>query len=329
MASSDRRGFLQRMAVGAAAAGAGLGTAGAARAEDLPQVQRRTLGATGASVSLLGLGLGSAFTGAFKADPEARDACLQRALDHGINYWDTANAYGESQQMLGPMIEQHRDKLFLVSKTGQRTYDGYMRELEKTLRECRTDHLDLFHCHNLGGGKNNLEVTGGVKALEDGCVRAALKAKEEGTIKHWGCTGHSGATVLKEFVEAFSPECLMTVFPASGHGKEYEAVLLPILRERKIGVIAMKTVRQASQSDLKGSDLPRYAMSLDGIAVAIVGLDSIAHLDENARMASAFVPMTEAEMAAMATHMRVATMGLPAPWEVEGYQDCHPEHRIV
>jgi len=329
MADSDRRGFLRRVAAGAAVAGAGFGASGEAKAADLPQVQRRTLGSTGASVSILGCGLGSAFTGAFKDKPELRDATLQRALELGVNYWDTANAYGESQKMMGPMVEQNRDKIFLVSKAGQRTYDGYMRELEKTLKECRTDHLDLFHCHNLGGGKNNLEVTGGVKALEDGCVKAALAAKEQGMIKHWGVTGHTNAQILIEFVNAFGPECLMTVFPASGHGSDYEKKLLPLCVEKKMGVIAMKVVRQASQSDLKGSDLPRYALSLDGIAVANVGLDSIAHLDENVKMASAFVPMTQAEMVAMAAHMRVATMGLPAPWEVEGYQDCHPDHRMV
>jgi len=181
----------------------------------------------------------------------------------------------------------------------------------------------------LAAGRTNLEVTGGVKALEVGCIKAALKAKEQGIIKHWGCNRPPNAQVLVDFVKAYQPECLMTVFPAAGHGSDYETKLLPLCIEQKIGVIAMKVVRQASQSDLNGSDLPRYALSLEGISVANVGLDSIAHLDDNVRMASAFVPFTAAEMVAMAEHMRVATMGLPAPWEVEGYHDCHPEHRIV
>ena len=331
MANSDRRDFLRRITTGAVVAGAGVGsTQHAAQAAEQVLVQRRTLGSTGAQVSMLGLGLGSAFTGAFGKDEDARDAVLQQALDMGVNYWDTANAYGPSQKMIGPMVEKNRDKIFLVSKTQQRTYDGFMKELTKTLTEARTDHLDLFHCHNLGGVRNTPDQTGDIKALADGCVKAALKAKEEGMIKHWGCTGHSNAQVLMDFVNAYEPECLMSVFPASGKGSDYEKKLLPLCLEKKMGVIAMKTVRQASQSDLKGSDLPRYALSLEGIVVANVGLDSIAHLSENVQMASAsFKPLDDEEKVAMAIHMRIASMGLPAPWEVEGYQDCHPDCRMV
>ncbi len=205
MADSDRRGFLTRIAAGAAVAGAGLGASRAARAEDTPQVQRRTLGATGVSVSILGCGLGSAFTGAFKDDPELRDATLQRALDLGVNYWDTANGYGESQKMMGPDGREETRRDLPRLQTGQRTYDGYMRELVQDAQGVPHRSPRFFHCHNLGGGKNNLEVTGGVKAWK----RLHKAARRQGA-------GHHQALGLQRphharcwsTREAYKPECL-------------------------------------------------------------------------------------------------------------------------
>jgi predicted aldo/keto reductase-like oxidoreductase len=87
-------------------------------------------------------------------------------------------------------------------------------------------------------------------------------------------------------------------------------------------VIAMKTVRWARNSDLPGPQLIRYGMSLPGVATAIVGLDSIAHLDENAAMARQFEPMSAALRREMSDFVRaeIAALG-PAPWERPGYED--------
>ena len=119
---TGRRDFLKKLALSGAAvttAGTATATAGTSKnkAMGAVQVPRRTLGKTNTEVSILALGLGSVFTKPRAEDPEDTAAILQRALDHGINYWDTANGYGPSQKMLGPIVEKNRDKIFLVSKS--------------------------------------------------------------------------------------------------------------------------------------------------------------------------------------------------------------------
>ena len=97
-------------------------------------------------------------------------------------------------------------------------------------------------------------------------------------------------------------------------------------RQRNMGVIAMKTVRRARNADLKGTDLIRYALSLDGVHSTIVGLDTIAHLEDNLAMATNFQPLLAQQRAEMTREVCAALErdGIPTPWEQPGYQDGVP-----
>jgi uncharacterized protein len=82
---------------------------------------------------------------------------------------------------------------------------------------------------------------------------------------------------------------VLTIFPCTGPDKgRYEDELLPPARARRMGVIAMKTIRYASQANLPATELLRYALSLDGVNTAIVGLDGLGHLNENAAVAQEY-----------------------------------------
>ena len=195
---------------------------------------------------MLALGLGSVFTKGHEGDPEATAAILQRALDYGINYWDTANNYGPSQVMMGPMVEKNRDKIFLVTKSAERSYDGFKKELEISLKAMKTDHIDLFHIHSLDPERDT-----DLSVIEKGALRAAREAKEAGVIRHIGATGHSGAPILKQVVEEWDVDAVMTVLPVDRPDDgAYEEIFLPAAREKNIGVLAMKTNRYARNSDL-------------------------------------------------------------------------------
>lgn len=325
MNNDSRRDFLKRAGVGAVVAGLGGSGVASAQATGDAQtpadrmVERRTLGRMGKEVSILGLGLGSAFTKPHQNQPETAQKLLLRALDHGINYWDTARAYGQSERLIGPVVPKVRERIFLVSKSAKRDYDGFMRELETSLRNLQTDHLDLYHIHNLNPRRDD------VANIENGAAKAAIKAREEGIIKAFGVTGHSGAAILMESIKRFDPDAVLTIFPCNRPDKgRYEDELLPLATKRRMGVIAMKTVRMARQADLKGTDLIRYAMSLDGVHVTIVGLDTQAHLDENAAMAADFKPLTDNRRAQMTRDSRLALAGLVAPWDRPGYHDHFP-----
>jgi aryl-alcohol dehydrogenase-like predicted oxidoreductase len=318
---SGRREFLKKLALSGATvstAGAAVQASGTQPAEKLATVPLAILGKTGAEVSRLGLGLGSAFTGAFEGNPEATEEVLMRALSHGINYWDTARGYKQSESMLGPIVEKNREQIFLVSKSGKRSYDGFRRELETSLSNLRTDHIDLYHLHNFKPDRD-----ADMDAIENGAIRAAREAKEQGIIKNFGITGHSGVAILMEGIRRWEPDALLSVFPVDRPDDgDYEDKLLPMARDRGMGVIAMKTVRWARNADLPGPQLIRYAMSLEGITTAIVGLDSLAHLDENVAMARSFEPMSKELMADMSDYVRreLAALG-DAPWKQPGYED--------
>lgn len=319
---STRRNFLKTAVAGTAAAAASVTStpaalAGGAASDTAPQppVDRRRLGRIEAQVSILGLGLGSAFTRANGKDPEVGRGLLLEALNRGINYWDTCRGYGDSEAIIGPVVGQRRKDIFLVTKSGSRDYDGFMRDVETSLKLLQTDRIDLMHFWNI----NHIDDVG---EIEKGALKAMRKLKEQNVVDHHGITGHSGAGMLVEGIKRLDPDAILTVFPATREDNgRYEDELLPLAIERDMGVIGMKTVRRANNSDLVGTDLIRYALSLEGVATTIVGLDTIEHLTANAKMATGFQPLTVAERDAMHKEISLAVADIPVPWEQPGYRD--------
>jgi aryl-alcohol dehydrogenase-like predicted oxidoreductase len=318
-AGSSRRNFIRRSLFGAAIGGL-LSRAGAASNSDETEsrlVDRRRLGRIDAHVSILGLGLGGEFMRGYVGNVEAGHALLESALAQGINYWDTARDYGPSEGMIAPLLARNRDKIFLASKSDARDYEGFKRDLNRSLQVLRTDYIDLYHLHDM----QPHELVNLV-AIESGAVRAAREAKDQKIIRSFGVTGHSGAGILIECMKLFDPDAVLTIFPCTRPDKgRYEDELLPLARSRKIGLIAMKTIRYARQANFPPKEFLRYALSLDGVHTAIVGLDSLAHLNENASVASNFRPMKQSRRDELYQSASRALAGIVAPWDSPGYLD--------
>src|SRR5207253_326670 len=119
-------------------------TEGAATDDSVP---RRSLGQTGRTVTLFGLGGEGVLRTTGQADKAV--AVIRRALDLGINYCDTAPAYASSLDYYGMALGERRHQVFLASKTHERSRDGSLRLLDDSLRRLRTDHLDLWQLHDL------------------------------------------------------------------------------------------------------------------------------------------------------------------------------------
>ncbi len=314
---TTRRRFFKTALVTAAGA-AGLNRLSAAEEKTLVQVDRRRLGRVQTPVSVIGLGLGSAFTGPWNEKRDDGMALLNLALDHGVNYWDTARGYGPSEEIISPVVEKRRREIFLVTKSRSRDYDGFMRDVETSLRTLRTDHIDLMHIWNLPANANLDEIEGGA-------LKAVAKLKDEKVIGAHGVSGHSGAAILVDAIKRLDPDVVLTVFPCTRDDEgRYEDEVLPLARERNMGVAAMKMVRRARNADLKGSDLIRYALGLNGVHCGVVGLDTEGHLRENLAMATNFKPLTPAEQASLHQKATEALAHVPTPWERPGYQDGLP-----
>jgi uncharacterized protein len=311
---SSRRDFIRRTLFGGAIAVLISRAASSSAKADSRPVDRRKLGRTGANVSILGLGLGAAF---MEQSLGTAHALLESALAKGINYWDTARSYGPSEGMIAPVLERNRDRVFLASKSDARDYDGFKRDLERSLQVLRTNYIDLYQLHDL-----RQHELANLSAIESGAVRAAREAKDQKIIHAFGITGHASAGLMIECIKRFDPDTVLTIFLATRPDKgRYEDELLPLARSRNIGVIGMKAIRYGRQAKLPATQLLRYTLSLGGVHTVIVGLDRFSHLDEDASVATGFRSMKGAARFQLHRDAAGAMADVVAPWDQPGYVD--------
>jgi aryl-alcohol dehydrogenase-like predicted oxidoreductase len=323
--AKQRRDFLKLGAAvvgGAAASLEKSAFAGPTGKRPLPQNPRtpaamptRNLGRTGYSVGIFSLGGQAAVEQ--PDNEEAAVAIVERALDLGVNYLDTAARYGGdhpwSQTYLGKVMKSRRNEAFLATKTHDRTHDGSMRLLEQSLRLLQTDHLDLWQVHNLSAMDEVDRIF-----RPDGAVKALQEAKEQGIVRNIGVTGHADPVVLIEAISRFSFDTiLMALNAADTHHLSFQEKLLPLAVEKQMAIIGMKVPargrllagwtppgeggRGARPSDrgpgtLQMKDALRYVLTLP-VSTVIVGCDSVAQVEENVQIARAFNPLSPAQMA--------------------------------
>ncbi len=138
---------------------------------------------------------------AFKAvDQGTADRTLDLLLEYGVNHIDTAPGYGDSELRIGPWMARHRDDFFLATKTRLRDYEGARVEIRRSLERLRTDRLDLLQLHALIHPDEWEQAMG-----EDGALRAAVEARQEGLVRFIGVTGHGWnvAAMHKRSLERF------------------------------------------------------------------------------------------------------------------------------
>ncbi len=154
---------------------------------------------------------------------------LRRAYEGGMTYFDTARAYSDSETKLGAAFEGMRDKIYIATKTGGKTGDEVREHLETSLRELRTDYIDLYQLH----------MVDKVYAPGDGTdvYEALLEAKEAGKIRHIGVTAHK-IGVAEDCIRSGLYETMQ--FPFSYLSGERELALPAMCAEHNMGFIAMK-----------------------------------------------------------------------------------------
>ncbi|MDQ3442245.1 MAG: aldo/keto reductase [Chloroflexota bacterium] len=113
------------------------------------------------------------------------DRTIELFLEHGINHIDVAASYGEAEDRLGPWLKDHRDEVFLATKTGERTYQPAYDQIRRSLERMQVDNIDLIQLHNLAEA-DEWEVALGA----GGALEAAIRARDEGLVKYIGVTGH-------------------------------------------------------------------------------------------------------------------------------------------
>src|SRR5215471_11193522 len=162
----------------------------------------RPLGRTGITVPILGFGSGSRFL--MYSDEEKALVALNRAIDLGIYYIDTAHSYGNgrSEERVGKVMATRRKEVVLATKIPGRKADQARRQIELSLKRLQTDHLDVLHIHNLKDAKDlaAIEAPGGV-------LEALHEAREQKITRAIGITCHADPAALKSALERHDFDC--------------------------------------------------------------------------------------------------------------------------
>jgi predicted aldo/keto reductase-like oxidoreductase len=229
-------------------------------------------------------------------------AVVRHAYKLGINYFDTAQLDGDSEEKIGLALSDVRNECILATKTASRTKKGSLAEVQDSLKRLRTDHLDIIQLH----GIDNEETL--AKAMSaKGSLQTCREARQEGMVDFVGITGHK-PRVLAKAVE--SGEFDMVLVPINVVTRQALEELLPVAKAHDVGVVAMKplsaktstlitcfyqpslsllsdepelNVLLGENKDVKVQNALRFVLSQD-VAAVIAGLRSTGEVDTAARM---------------------------------------------
>jgi aryl-alcohol dehydrogenase-like predicted oxidoreductase len=256
----------------------------------------RLLGKTGYAVRLFSLG-GQA-TLEKSGTRDAALAIIHRAIDLGVNYIDTAAAYGRgvSEQYIGEVMKTRRKEVYLATKTHDRTYDGSMRLLEQSLKNLQTDYLDCWQLHRVGTQSDLEQIF-----APNGALRALEKARAENIVRFLGIAGHTDPFVLKTALEQYPFDTLlMAINAADRHRLSFIDNLLPTALKHNVGIIGMKIPARGRLFTEGGisrmEQALRYVLTFP-VSTVIVGISTLKELEENVEIARNFTPYSEKELA--------------------------------
>jgi predicted aldo/keto reductase-like oxidoreductase len=246
-------------------------------------MEKRILGKTSWEISVIGFG-------AIKLPLISQKECeilLNKAIDAGINFVDTADCYGDSEEKIGLALKARRKQFYLSTKIDERDSIGVRKKLERCLRRLRTDWIDLVLFHDVRGSEyDRIFDAGGLETLE--------KAKKQGKILEIGISIHHSLPMMRKAIESGVFSALMVAYSAFDEDR-LAADLLPMAHKMGVGLIAMKPLAGGRLAEspsfpkhkkfIQGESLAqvslRYVLSNVSITCAIPGMMELYELNEN------------------------------------------------
>jgi hypothetical protein len=284
----------------------------------LAAMPTRNLGKTGYKVGIFSLGGQASLEKPNNFDVAV--PIVERALDMGVNYIDTSSIYGGperwSEQYVGKVMARRRNEAFLATKTKERTRDGSMRMIEKSLQLLQTDHVDLWQLHDVGTLYDVDQIW-----AKGGAMEALLEMKEQKVVRFLGLTGHYRPESLMEGINRYPFDTiLMAINAADPHHYSFNDKLLPLAVEKQMGIIGMKipgrsrllaswnpppieaqkhswegmTFQTSNPGTLTMREAMYYTLSRP-VSTVIIGCDTIAQLEENVHLAREFTPLSDGQ----------------------------------
>jgi predicted aldo/keto reductase-like oxidoreductase len=234
-----RRQFLKASAIGAAAMA--LPGTETFSASNPAKLSRRQFGKTPEELSLIGFG-GIVVK---DADQDHANRVVAEFVEKGVNYFDVAPSYGDSEIKLGPALEPFRKNCFLACKTGRRDATGAAEEFGRSLERLRTDHFDLFQLHALTDVANDVDAA----FAKGGVMEFLLEQKKQGRIKYLGFSAHSVAAAGAALDRYPFDSVLFPVNFASWMEGDFGPQVLKLANERGAARLALKAMARSRWAD--------------------------------------------------------------------------------
>jgi aryl-alcohol dehydrogenase-like predicted oxidoreductase len=256
-------------------------------------LQTRIFGNTHQSVTRTGLG-GEGVLRTHGRNREAREV-IEAAVAEGINYFDSARVYADSELYYGHIWKEQpelRAQVFQASKSPGRDKASALADLQQTLERLQTEYLDLWQIHDVRTPQDIAMIAGPGGALE-----AFVEAKASGMVRFIGVTGHHDPRILTQAVREWPVDAVMLpVNPVEQILGGFLTDTLPAARKKGVAVIGMKVLGAAhyifAQAQITAAALIRYALSFD-IDVAIVGCSTPAEVNTLAETGRMTKPLAE------------------------------------
>ncbi len=299
MSDDSRRSFFRSMFGSALAAS--MAQTAMAQKDSANGIPTRRLGRTNEQVSIVCLGGWN--IGAVENKNEAIKI-MHTAIGEGMTFFDNAWDYhdGGSEEIMGRALadSSKRDKVFLMTKNCERTYDGSMSNLDDSLRRMKTDRIDLWQFHEMCYDNDPDWV------FDKGGLKAALEAQKAGKVRYIGFTGHKDPRIHRKMLEKPYDwaTAQMPINVMDAHYRSFQREVVPVCLTKDVGVIGMKGLgggappKILADTDFTYEECRRFSLSLP-ISTLVCGIMSMKELTDAINVARNFKPLSAEETARM------------------------------
>jgi uncharacterized protein len=291
------------------------------------QMPKRMLGNTGLQVSILSFGGGSQF---LKNEDGVWEKQMEKALENGVNLFDTAGQYtlgnyfkgGEvknsidsSEARFGEILPAYRSKVYISTKLEEREPGHAKKSVEDSLKRLKTDYIDILLMHAISDKDE-------VSYIESGVYKEMLDLKRQGLVKNIGFSSMDSAERSRDLIEALDFDVAMLAINPTQY-RSYASVALPAARKKGVGVIAIKVMRGLVGKDASAKELFEYVWTENSVNSAMIGHVGMKLLNENLKLARDYGKTNQASIDRKELESRLASYAGPHAlvWARPGYID--------